>query len=107
MQETDLVIKLIEELSERGCNGHAKIRLGTALADPEKFRDIFSHYSRGTYFEQVDLEVEEVAPVIQCTCGYTAPVTSTEMLSASCPHCGDQPQLAHGTEFDIIEPQKQ
>ncbi len=105
MQETDLVIELIEELSNRQCNGHAKVRLGTALADPDKFKNIFSHYSRGTYFEQVDLELEEIYPVIQCSCGYTATVTSPDMLSAPCPKCGGEPQLEHGTEFEIVEPE--
>jgi Zn finger protein HypA/HybF involved in hydrogenase expression len=106
MQETDLVMKLIEELSHRQCNGHAKVRLGTALADPEKFRDIFHHYSRGTYFEEVDLDLEVVYPEVQCACGYRAAVTSPDMLSAACPQCGGDPQLQRGTEFEIIEPEE-
>lgn len=105
MQETDLVLELIEELSRRECNGHAKIRLGTALADPDKFKDIFSHYSRGTYFENVALDVEEVAPQITCDCGYQAPAIRPEMLS-TCPNCRNTPRLSQGTEFEIIEPAK-
>lgn len=107
MQETDLVMKLIEELSHRGCNGHAKVRLGTALADPDKFKNIFNHYSRGTYFENVDLQLEEVYPVIQCECGYTAHVMSPDMLSDPCPQCGGTPELQHGKEFEILEPEEQ
>ncbi len=103
MQETDLVLQLIEELSRRECNGHAKLRLGTALADPDKFKDIFSHYSRGTYFENVDLELEEVYPVVQCQCGYENTAPSADVVS-SCPQCGGVPELVQGTEFDILEP---
>lgn len=103
MQETDLVLKLIEELSRRECNGHARVRLGTALADPDKFKDIFSQYSRGTYFENIDLELDEVYPEIQCSCGYHDSAPSPDMLS-SCPQCGGTPELSSGTEFEIMEP---
>lgn len=105
MQETDLVLKLIEELSRSECNGHARVRLGTALADPDKFRDIFSHYSRGTYFENIDLELETVYPEIQCECGYRDGQPSPELLS-SCPRCGGTPELSKGTEFEILVPEQ-
>lgn len=103
MQETDLVLELIETLSERNCNGHARVRLGTALADPDRFRKIFSHYSRGTYFEEINLDLEPVPPVISCSCGFEGPVRSPEMVS-QCPSCGEQPALEHGTEFEVLEP---
>lgn len=107
MQETNLVMKLIEELSNRDCNGHAKVRIGTALADPDKFKKIFRHYSRGTYFENIDLQLEEVFPTIRCNdCGNAAPVTSPDMLSTPCPECGGRPELQHGTEFEILEPKE-
>lgn len=106
MQETDLVLELIEELSKRECNGHAKVRLGTALADPDKFRQIFTHYSRGTYFEQVDLQLEEVNPEMECRCGHRIKVTSPAMLSSPCPNCNGTPELVHGTEFEVIEPEQ-
>lgn len=104
MQETNLVMQLIEELSRRECNGHAKVRLGRARASPAKFKEIFNHYSRGTYFEQVDLAIEEVPPIIGCECGYNALVTAPAMLSEPCPECGGEPELRQGMEFDILEP---
>lgn len=104
MRETDLVMQLIETLRQRGCNGHASVRLGRALADPATFADIFAEFSRGTYFEYVDLEVEAVDPEITCSCGYSGPVTGPDDVSA-CPRCGATPELARGTEFEIIEPE--
>lgn len=105
MQETDLVLELIEELSRRDCNGHARVRLGTAIADPDKFKHIFSHYSRGTYFENVTLELEEIPPEITCSCGYTARATRPDMLR-QCPQCQRPPELSAGTEFEVVEPEK-
>ncbi|MDY6769967.1 MAG: hydrogenase/urease maturation nickel metallochaperone HypA [Candidatus Nanohaloarchaea archaeon] len=103
MQETDLVLELLQELERQQCNGHAKVRLGTALADPDTFQDIFATYSRGTYFEEVDLEVEPVDPVIACDCGYEAAPRSPRELD-ECPSCGGTPELAEGVEFDIQVP---
>ncbi|MDY6773647.1 MAG: hydrogenase maturation nickel metallochaperone HypA [Candidatus Nanohaloarchaea archaeon] len=103
MQETNLVMNLIRTLEQKQCNGHAKVKLGTALADPTKFQSIFSSFSRGTYFEHVDLEIETVDPVVSCSCGYRAAPRSPEDLS-TCPSCGGEPELEHGTEFEIVEP---
>ncbi|MCJ7479144.1 MAG: hydrogenase maturation nickel metallochaperone HypA [Candidatus Nanohaloarchaeota archaeon QJJ-7] len=103
MQETDLVMNLMRELEQRQCNGHAKVKLGTALADPAKFQDIFSNFSRGTYFESLNLEIETVDPVISCSCGYRASPRSPEELSI-CPVCGGEPELEQGIEFEILEP---
>lgn len=104
MQETELVMDLMRELSRRDCNGHAKVRLGTALADPDRFHEIFAHYARGTYFEQVDLEIEEIPPAVQCSCGYRAYARTPDHLSV-CPRCRNTPQLYQGTEFAILEPE--
>lgn len=103
MCETDLVIRLMEELSRRDCNGHATVRLGEARADPDTFSSIFAHYARGTYFENVDLDVEVVEPVVACSCGYRTTPTNTRMLQ-QCPRCSRTPQLMQGNEFAIIEP---
>lgn len=102
--ETELVMELLETLERRQCNGHATVRLGTALADPDTFADIFTEFSRGTYFEHVGLDVEVVDPVISCGCGYRARPTDPAQLSR-CPRCGGRPDLVRGTEFEILEPE--
>lgn len=96
-------MELIRALEQRQCNGHAKVKLGTALADPETFRSIFTRFSKGTYFEHVDLEVEAVDPMISCACGYRAVPRSPEAVSR-CPACGEEPRLERGTEFEVLEP---
>ncbi|MFB6076817.1 MAG: hydrogenase maturation nickel metallochaperone HypA [Candidatus Nanohaloarchaea archaeon] len=103
MRETDLVMELLETLRQRECNGHASVRLGTAIADPATFDDIFTRFSRGTYFEHVDLDIHPVDPAITCDCGYTGPVTSPDKISR-CPRCGGTPDLSRGTEFEVVEP---
>ncbi len=104
MQETDLVMQLLETLERRQCNGHARVRLGTGIADPDTFRDIYTEFSRGTYFEHVDLDVEPVDPAIRCGCGYGGPLRNAAHLHA-CPACGAEPELVHGTEFEVLEPE--
>lgn len=103
MQETELVMDLFESLERRECNGHATVRMGTALADPAKFRRIFSRFSRGTYYEELELDLEEVDPVISCSCGYRGVPSSAAELS-ECPRCGGNPELEKGTEFEVVEP---
>lgn len=103
MHETELVMELMEELEQRQCNGHAEVKLGRALADPSTFRHIFSRFSRGTYFEHVNLDVDAVDPVIACECGYRGVPRGPDDLSA-CPRCGARPALEQGTEFEIVEP---
>lgn len=103
MQETDLVMRLLETLERRQCNGHARVRLGTALADPATFRSIYTEFSRGTYFENVSLDLDTVDPAIRCDCGYAAPLDDPAHLS-TCPACGGEPTLVRGTEFEVLEP---
>lgn len=103
MRETDLVMDLMRELSRRDCNGHATVRLGTALADPARFRSIFTHYARGTYFEQVDLEIEEEQPVVACPCGYREEAPRADALER-CPYCAGATYLLNGNEFEVLEP---
>ncbi len=104
MCETDLVLDLLRTLQRRDCNGHARVRLGTARADPDRFRQIFDRYARGTYFEHVDLEVEEEDPVVACSCGYEA-VPATPAALQHCPRCTETPELVAGTAFDVVEPE--
>ncbi|MDY6776542.1 MAG: hydrogenase maturation nickel metallochaperone HypA [Candidatus Nanohaloarchaea archaeon] len=106
MQETDMVMELLQVLERRQCNGHAHVRLGRALADPDKFRNIFSRFSRGTYFENVNLDIEPVEPVVSCSCGYQGIPRSADELT-TCPRCGGEPRLEEGDEFEIVEPEPQ
>ncbi|MDY6765960.1 MAG: hydrogenase maturation nickel metallochaperone HypA [Candidatus Nanohaloarchaea archaeon] len=105
MQETDLVMELMRRLEQQQVNGHATVKLGTAVADPDTFQDIFSRFSRGTYFEHVELDVDPVDPVIACECGYRATPRSPDELDR-CPACGGTPELEQGTEFEVIVPDK-
>jgi Zn finger protein HypA/HybF involved in hydrogenase expression len=105
MQETDLVMETLRILEAQQCNGHARVKLGTAVADPSTFQDIFTEYSKGTYFEQVDLEVDAIDPVITCDCGYRAAPRNPDELD-QCPACGAVPELEQGTEFKVIVPKQ-
>ncbi|MCJ7450479.1 MAG: hydrogenase/urease maturation nickel metallochaperone HypA [Candidatus Nanohaloarchaeota archaeon QJJ-9] len=106
MSETERVLEIIQELNRRDCNGHAKIKLGRAVAKPERFRKIFERYSRGTYFEKVDLDIEEVPIQLGCGCGYWRIIKpEDEVNSPSCPRCGNELSIEKGNEVEIVKPE--
>jgi len=102
-------MKTLEELNRRECNGHLKLRMGNAVASPYRFRKIFRKFSEGTYFEQMDLEIEEVAASLSCSeCGYKRRIESDSYVySFSCPRCREELSLKEGQEFEIVEPTPQ
>lgn len=98
-------MRALQELRRRDCNGHVRFRLGMARVDPERFRRVFEHFSRGTYFEDTALELETVEPVMACGCGYRRSVSRQAYLGdARCPRCRDRMELERGDEFEIVEP---
>lgn len=104
MRETELVMQTMEELNRRTCNGHIKIKMGTAEADEDRFRDIFDRFSRGTYFETMDLEIESVTNTVACECGYARPLNTDSYLpTRNCPRCGETLRIK-GEDFTIVEP---
>lgn len=105
MEETELVMQTMEELNRRTCNGHIKIRMGTATADPDQFRSIFERFSAGTYFETMEMEIEHVRSQLACECGYRRALSTDAYIPAmDCPRCGNALEI-DGDEFTIIEPQ--
>ncbi len=106
MREAKLVMQAMEELNRRECNGHVKLRLGNAVAAPETFRQMFDRFSKGTYFEGIKLEIEEVPAVISCNCGYRRRLGSRNHLPrVECPRCRNRLSVEQGNEFEIVEPQ--
>ncbi|MDY6771397.1 MAG: hydrogenase/urease maturation nickel metallochaperone HypA [Candidatus Nanohaloarchaea archaeon] len=106
MKEAQLAMRALEELNRRECNGHVRFRVGRARVRPEKFRNAFKRFSRGTYFEDTRIEIETVQPVAGCDCGYNRRLSRRSYLpEAECPRCGDQLTLQQGEEFEIVEPQ--
>lgn len=106
MQEAKLVMRAMQELNRRECNGHVKLRLGNVLAAPETFRQMFDRFSKGTYFEGIHLEIEEVPTVISCRCGYRRRLGREGYLpQVECPRCRNRLSVEQGDEFEIVEPQ--
>ncbi|MDY6778634.1 MAG: hydrogenase/urease maturation nickel metallochaperone HypA [Candidatus Nanohaloarchaea archaeon] len=104
--ETELVMRTIEELNRRQCNGHVKLELGSAIASVERFRKIFERFSEGTYFEEMDVEIDEVPSVVACSCGYRRKIGSRGYIPhGNCPRCGRLLDLERGGEFRILEPE--
>lgn len=135
MHEAELVIRTILELMNRGLghegldsdskqvkkyknnsndanskketNGHAKIKLGHLMADPDTFRSLFKLFTQGTELDHVQLDIEDLAPKVSCDCGFSGEVTlPSHVRSASCPRCKKKVDIVQGKEFEIVYPEK-
>lgn len=133
MHEAELVIDTILELMDRGlgydqqqqenedakngkgdsksakakenCNGHAKIKLGHLVADPDKFKTLFRLFTRGTELDHVQLDIEDIPPKVSCDCGFSGQITlPSHVRSASCPRCKKKVDIVQGREFKIVYP---
>ncbi len=73
MQETTLVMQMMETLVDRNCNAHVTVKLGENF-NHARFKTIFKRYAEGTYFQHVDLRIEQ-APGEQFEIVEPAPLT--------------------------------
>jgi Zn finger protein HypA/HybF involved in hydrogenase expression len=104
--ETELVMHTLQELKQRDCNGHVKIKVGSAGARISRFKRIFRRFAEGTYFEDIDLQISSVPTVISCRCGYQRRLGPRSYVSGrSCPRCQGRMEVRQGDEFEILEPQ--
>lgn len=105
INEAYLAMHTIQELNKRECAGKVKLKLGRALTDSKRFKRIFRCYSRGTFFEDVIIEIEEVPVEVSCDCGYSRKLGRGGYVDReNCPRCGSPLVISQGDEFEIVEP---
>lgn len=100
-----LAMHTMQELNRRDCAGKVRLKLGKAITDSERFKRVFKRYSRGTFYEDVSLEIEEVPVELSCGCGYSRNVGGRSYVHREeCPRCGSPLTVSKGDEFEIVEP---
>lgn len=99
----NVIINLIDELSDISTSGEVEIRLNSEVSDPEEFQRLFKYFTKGTYLEHIDLKVNTFQPKIECGCGYTSRVDSLEQGYAKCPKCGKFAEL-NDHSYEIQHP---
>lgn len=82
------LIGLMQDLSRISTNGKAEIKVNEDLCQPDKFKALFEHYSRGTILERVDLDVDSLDTKVKCSCGYENKYEGEHNGYTKCPRCG-------------------
>lgn len=99
----NVIINLIDELSDISTGGNVQIKLNSEVSSPREFKNLFQYFTRGTYLEHIDLEVEQFKPRIECGCGFTSTVESLDKGYAKCPKCGKFAEI-NDHSYEIIHP---
>lgn len=100
----NVLIEVMEELSQVSTNGSAKIRINEHLCDPELFEKLFEYFSQGTILERIDLEVESMNTTLECACGHSEDVNDPNHPGYDrCPSCGRFADIKD-QEYNLVEP---
>lgn len=99
----NVLIKVMEDLSQLSTNGTAHVRINKNLCEPERFRNLFNYFARGTILERVDLQVEPLQERMECSCGHAEEVQPGHNGYANCPSCGRFAEVKNES-YQLIEP---
>lgn len=103
IKDAYLAMQTMRELNKKDCVDKVRLRIGRALTTPERFRRVFERFSEGTFFEDVELEIEEVPVKVSCDCGYSRKVSEGYFHRKECPRCNSSLYYSEGEEFEIID----
>ncbi len=99
----NVLIQVMEDLSQLSTNGSAHVRINNGLCEPERFKALFNHFARGTILERVDLRAETLQDYIDCSCGYTERFDQEHNGYANCPKCGRFAEVRDDS-YQLVEP---
>lgn len=99
----NVIIRTMEDLSGIATNGSAHIRINKDICEPEKFRHLFNHFSRGTILERLDLNVEPLETRLKCGCGHEEAVNDDHSGYKKCPSCGRFAEVQDNT-YELVRP---
>lgn len=97
------LIGLMQDLSRLSTNGRAEIKVNERLCKPERFKALFQHFARGTILERVDLDVERLETMVNCSCGYSSSHDGEHSGYTKCPRCGRFAEV-RDRAYELVEP---
>ena len=103
IKDAYLAMQTMQELNRNDCVEKVKLRIGKALTTPERFKRVFERFSEGTFFENIDVDIEEVPVELSCGCGYSRRVSDGHAHRYHCPRCGSRMFYSRGNEFEILD----
>lgn len=100
----NVLIEVMQDLSRVSTNGSAHVRINNHLCEPERFEQLFNHFSRGTLLERIELEVGDLPTKLECSCGYQEKVENPDHKGYSrCPSCGQFANVKDN-EYQLVKP---
>jgi Hydrogenase expression/synthesis hypA family. len=99
----NVLIEVIEDLSQISTNGHARLRVNDALTTPQQFHSLFNYFTRGTILENVDMDVEPLDTYANCACGYEEQVEGDHSGYRKCPECGRFANIEE-KDYELVSP---
>ncbi|MFB6180749.1 MAG: hydrogenase/urease maturation nickel metallochaperone HypA [Candidatus Nanohalobium sp.] len=81
------LVRLMQDLSRLSTNGTAHVKVNRQLCEPQQFKSLFQHFTKGTILEHLDLRVEPLNTQVECSCGYSANYEGGKGYT-KCPECG-------------------
>lgn len=99
----NVIIRTMEDLSRIATNESAHIRVNQNVCDPDKFKALFDHFSRGTILERVDLKVDPLETRMKCGCGHEQPVNEDHSGYKKCPSCGRFAEVQENA-YELVQP---
>lgn len=98
------LINVMADLSALSTNGTAEIKVNQNLCRPEKFEQLFSHFTRGTILEHLDLDIQSMNSKAICGCGYEEEIQGEHSGYIRCPQCGKFAEV-QDRNYQIVSPQ--
>jgi Zn finger protein HypA/HybF involved in hydrogenase expression len=97
------LIGLMQDLSRLSTNGKAEIKVNEQLCEPQQFKQLFNHFTRGTILERVELNVETLETRVNCSCGYENSHEGEHNGYTKCPRCGKFAEIQDNA-YQLVKP---
>lgn len=98
------LVQLMKDLSVLSTNGHAEVRVNSNLTSPERFEQLFNHFTRGTVLERLNLDIKGMQPEAACSCGYRQKIQGEHSGYIKCPECGKFAEI-RDRPYKIVSPE--
>lgn len=103
----NVLINLMQDLSRYSTNGSAHIKINSSMCEPNQFKALFNHFTRGTVLERIDLEVDDLQTHVDCSCGYKQEFKEDDHAGYTrCPRCGKFAEVKD-RPYELVNPNPQ
>ncbi len=99
----NIILEVIDDLLSTKVSTDIHIRINDNLCSEKEFEILFKQFTKGTFLERANLQVESFKPSITCGCGHREPYKGDKNY-IKCPKCGKFANITDKS-YEIIKPQ--